>query len=124
MNQRMQEMTLDRPPAPGAYVVALPLTDQEHTLRLLPLAQAIAHHHGGRVLIVPYCGSAEDEPLSSGMLETTACAPRSTTSWAVRGKLAFWKNQASLSPSPTHRREYAHHRSRTARRSVAAGLAR
>jgi glucosyl-3-phosphoglycerate synthase len=70
VNQELQEMTLDQPLTPSAYVVALPLTDQEHTLRLLPLAQAIAHHHGGRVLIVRVVVVPEDEPLSSGMLET------------------------------------------------------
>jgi glucosyl-3-phosphoglycerate synthase len=56
-------------PAPDSYLVLLPVLDIDETQRLLPLAIAVARHHGGRVLVLRVATVAADQPLSDGMLE-------------------------------------------------------
>ena len=70
MSQLLQESAITQPATTGAYLVALPLTEQSDELRLLPLAQTIARHHGGRVLIVRVVVVPTEQPLSDGVHET------------------------------------------------------
>ncbi len=70
MSQPMQETVIDRPAPAAGYLVALPLSEPDDAQRLLPLAQAIARHHGGRVLLVRVVQVPPDQPLSDGVLET------------------------------------------------------
>ena len=56
-------------PASEGHLVIVPVLDIEEAQRLLPLATAIARHHGGRVVVLRVIVVPRDQPLSDGVLD-------------------------------------------------------
>ncbi|GAB4212668.1 MAG: hypothetical protein OHK0022_48810 [Roseiflexaceae bacterium] len=59
----------ERRSAANDYLVLLPVLSQDETLRLLPLACALARHRNGRVLVLSVVIVPEEQSLSDGMLD-------------------------------------------------------
>ncbi|MFL5800420.1 MAG: glucosyl-3-phosphoglycerate synthase [Roseiflexaceae bacterium] len=68
MSQRYTDNRQERP-ASDSYLVLLPILDIDEAQRLLPMAVAVARHHGGRVLVLRVAIVPAEQPLSDGMLE-------------------------------------------------------
>jgi glucosyl-3-phosphoglycerate synthase len=56
-------------PGNSDYLVIVPVLDIDEALRLMPLADALTQHHGGRVAVLSVVVVPEEQPLSDGVLE-------------------------------------------------------
>jgi glucosyl-3-phosphoglycerate synthase len=69
VGQLLNESRADQNAPTQAPLVLVPALDREELARLLPFAQAIAQHQGGRVQLVGVVIVPSDQPLSDGLAE-------------------------------------------------------